>query len=778
MPTNRYKDNKDNRENQQIAYNYFIAKGLSPQASAGIVGNLMQESLLNPQAVGDNGNSMGIGQWYKERNVALKKAYPDTYNTLDGQLNFLWDELNSTHVKALEGLKNAQDVKTATIIFQDKFERPHPKYAQTQKRVQYAENLLGFVPQSNAPAELVNKQLSTYVPPQTNQTASTYSPEEKDKEAEDTVKKSLENKISKYNLVQDLLTQSQITTPVLQPQENVQQQRFIDPYAGLVEGLPALQAGGTVTVSDRNDPRYRAYQDSLALYYAGNKTLNKLRKAEYLQDMNSHDYPENHNIDPQTGERLNTPFNRLRDLNGESPQPIKRVQRELPSNGKLNKLWSVLGMEDRSIGNAFLYKKPEQEVVYEPSASSSQTKKIIIPRKEFIDTTPQVSAINATPAGIINQNIPISVNPIDINQAVTPTFGSDVFQNMWRAQGTIPTNEERRNNPNWDQDVSISFLRPPEELGITRQNDGRYATWNESYNNLVEGQDFMYNTPEMQAGGIVPQNYEADKEWLQNWYSNREIPNEWLQSRYEQDKPSFTSLSQFIPDPTIVSQIDPDNPEITGQYNAEENSILLTPNAQPSAYLHEGTHRTQNFPSVMRPIHQNIINQTVYPQNQLQGDYNTDYDYLTDPDEVHARIQVLRNQAGIQPDQKVTPEFLQNFLNNYQNTDSNINDLLNITDQEGLLQMLNYMAANQPQQNQQLQYSQQGGVIEDNRGQWAHPGQITKINSSDITMRNVPYPVLGIDNLGNAQMMHPNRDYKFEGTSVTEYPMTLARLLK
>ncbi len=68
-------------------------------------------------------------------------------------------------------------------------------------------------------------------------------------------------------------------------------------------------------------------------------------------------------------------------------------------------------------------------------------------------------------------------------------------------------------------------------------------------------------------------------------------------------------------------------------------------------------------------------------------------------------------------------------------------------------------------------YYQDGGVIEDDRGQWAHPGKITKINSNNITMKGVNYPVLGISNTGDEQLMMPGEDYKFDGDSVTEYPM-------
>ena len=64
-----------------------------------------------------------------------------------------------------------------------------------------------------------------------------------------------------------------------------------------------------------------------------------------------------------------------------------------------------------------------------------------------------------------------------------------------------------------------------------------------------------------------------------------------------------------------------------------------------------------------------------------------------------------------------------------------------------------------------------GGIIEDDMGQWAHPGEITKINSNQITMQGVDYPVLGISDTGDTQLMQPGEDYSFEGSSVTEIPM-------
>jgi hypothetical protein len=66
---------------------------------------------------------------------------------------------------------------------------------------------------------------------------------------------------------------------------------------------------------------------------------------------------------------------------------------------------------------------------------------------------------------------------------------------------------------------------------------------------------------------------------------------------------------------------------------------------------------------------------------------------------------------------------------------------------------------------------QDGGVIEDNLGQWKYPGQVTKINSPNITMHKVPFKVLGVADTGETKMMMPNKDYVFKGAkSVTEYP--------
>ena len=45
------------------------------------------------------------------------------------------------------------------------------------------------------------------------------------------------------------------------------------------------------------------------------------------------------------------------------------------------------------------------------------------------------------------------------------------------------------------------------------------------------------------------------------------------------------------------------------------------------------------------------------------------------------------------------------------------------------------------------------------------------IPSGNITMKDVDFPVFGVDNLGNSKMMYPENDYLFKGTEVYEIPI-------
>lgn len=70
--------------------------------------------------------------------------------------------------------------------------------------------------------------------------------------------------------------------------------------------------------------------------------------------------------------------------------------------------------------------------------------------------------------------------------------------------------------------------------------------------------------------------------------------------------------------------------------------------------------------------------------------------------------------------------------------------------------------------------------IVSSNGQYDYPGQNTLIPNANgrITMQDVDYPVLGVDDEGNSQMMYPEEEYQFPGNSVYEMPMKKGGLVR
>lgn len=49
--------------NEEVAFRYFVAKGLTERQAAGVIGNLVQESGVNPTSIQPGGPGRGIAQW-------------------------------------------------------------------------------------------------------------------------------------------------------------------------------------------------------------------------------------------------------------------------------------------------------------------------------------------------------------------------------------------------------------------------------------------------------------------------------------------------------------------------------------------------------------------------------------------------------------------------------------------------------------------------------------------------------------------------------------------
>jgi len=168
------------------------------------------------------------------------------------------------------------------------------------------------------------------------------------------------------------------------------------------------------------------------------------------------------------------------------------------------------------------------------------------------------------------------------------------------------------------------------------------------------------------------------------------------------------------------------------------------------------------------------------------GNYKSgklDFSYTNTPSEFIGRIQPIRyllNKQGIYDARK--QEFNLSHFNKMMKNPS-IQENVHFQDvwkqlkgndaqkKSKFIEMMNRIAKNESVDQSQSSVAKYGSVIEDDMGQWAHPGEITKINSNQITMQGVDYPVLGISDTGDTQLMQPGEDYKFKGNSVTEIPM-------
>ena len=99
--------------NAEKALKYFMSKGLARHQAAGLIGNLMRESGLNPTAYyhDKDGGAYGIAQWRGDRRKRLFAKYGNK-PSFDQQLDYIWEELNSSHKSGLRHLlasKNAEE---------------------------------------------------------------------------------------------------------------------------------------------------------------------------------------------------------------------------------------------------------------------------------------------------------------------------------------------------------------------------------------------------------------------------------------------------------------------------------------------------------------------------------------------------------------------------------------------------------------------------------------------------------------------------------------------
>ena len=124
-------------DNEQKILNFFMQKGLSLAAASGFIGNMRQESGLDPRkieggSIADenykpvNGRGFGLVQWtFTARQQPLiehTKSLGVPVTDLSGQLSFIWEELNGKWLSTLNKLRNVKTAHEAAVLIEKEYE--------------------------------------------------------------------------------------------------------------------------------------------------------------------------------------------------------------------------------------------------------------------------------------------------------------------------------------------------------------------------------------------------------------------------------------------------------------------------------------------------------------------------------------------------------------------------------------------------------------------------------------------------------------------------------
>jgi hypothetical protein len=527
--------------------------------------------------------------------------------------------------------------------------------------------------------------------------------------------------------------------------------------------LPKAQDGltfRTVYTQNPNDPRIRAFEDSLTDYLStvGMERVIRSNKPtdRAFQDALKANYQRGYSF------RRNSTTNAV---SGETnyfdfPRPVEKVvyreeKREPNINTDLSFYLKTIGMDNSKEARKKLFDEYIGGEDYKGSATQNIT--LLQTIKKSLEDKEKGEVAEKD----VVENIPQKER--------------DTLPDLTAQEQPTSVSESITNNPEDRYAYRTQWVRGEDGRNVPRQvpyavqygGKGKYVM----LENVEPGYKKASSTiPTKQVGGVFNL---ADRLWLNNWYKNRVIPDEYIQEGYEMDKPYFEDLSSSVPEPERVNFI---AKNVQGRYNSKDGSIKIVKDADKDTYLHEATHRTQDFPSVMRTVHSNVVKDTIVDKDSVKDkNIRDNYEYFSDPDEVHARVMVFRKNAGLKPDEEVTPKRIESYLKKYKGDIPNINELLEIVgkDKGRLATLLNLMADSGEAQ-QDLQVAEYGGLFGgvevDPMGMYNGKRPVI-VPSNDITMEGVNFPVLGVSDEGDTKVMQPGKKYKFKGKNVLEIPL-------
>ena len=146
--------NLDGNSNIEKAFNFFVSEeggNYTMEQACGMIGNFCVESgpTLNPKAVAPGEGSTGIAQWNPAAAAGNRLGKLIEYSatlgldhlSLGAQLLYTKYELETFSYLGDGPLRKTDNVKDATIVFQDAYERPNKAVAHTNKRINYGKEV-------------------------------------------------------------------------------------------------------------------------------------------------------------------------------------------------------------------------------------------------------------------------------------------------------------------------------------------------------------------------------------------------------------------------------------------------------------------------------------------------------------------------------------------------------------------------------------------------------------------------------------------------------------
>ena len=285
-----------------------------------------------------------------------------------------------------------------------------------------------------------------------------------------------------------LLTQPQVAQQeqeVNQPIQTADLQGIFNQVSQFVDGDVAQHGGKKpIYVTDKNDPRYRAYQDSLSLYNNAKAKEDKFRKYARIDDLKIAKQISDDFL-PTTNSKI-APTGRLGFLwdNGKGYVQVNK--------GYTNKAITDNAQEFLKSNNyirnfAEEYKKPTQAVILEEQR----------PKVQGLNT-------NITPAGIqTQQELPQGEELQQINYAQIPT-SFDVSSQRYNMQGENPYYNFNEKNVNMQTAIRANLSAENYNADIERRYGNEEALKNpKAVERLNQLRQEVTITPNYQYGGEI-----------------------------------------------------------------------------------------------------------------------------------------------------------------------------------------------------------------------------------------------------------------------------------